>query len=304
MLKAEQKTRQWTHIGWQGIQFPILNDWHLARVQGERKKGYLRVDDDERVRLELRWEKPRQRRGDFASVADQMLGQLEKFSRKKRASFTLRRGVRVATPEGKEFECFETKGDVVSCGCLMRCKTCGRTLLGRVLGRPKEDLKTIAKKIFETLTDHPGEDGLDHWDVYELQFAVPPSYVLQRTKMRTGALEMHFNEKKTELDIRRFGLAGILLRERTLKNFFINNCFKELRPFSYQSAELQVHGHDGVGLTGGNTFRARALSTTGGKRYVHAYAWVCNDRIYIFRMTSKKAEDPLFFELARHVKCH
>ena len=303
-MKAEPKTRHWTGIGWQGIEFPVPDGWHLARVQGERRKGYLRVDDDERVRMELRWEKPRRRPADFGDVADQMLARLEKFSRKKKSLFTVKRDVRVASPAGKEFECFETRGDVASYGCLMRCTVCGRTILGRVMGRPKEDLKPIAKRVFEALTDHPGEDGLDHWNVYDLKFALPPTYVLQRTRLRTGALEMRFNEKKTELDIRRIGLAAVLLKERTLKSFVINALYKELRGYDYQSAELQVHEHDGIGITGPKTFRSRMLSTTGGKRYVHAYAWVCDGRIYIFRMVCRQREEPLFFELAAHVKCH
>lgn len=305
MSKTSPKTRQWTRVGWQGIQFSILSDWHLARVQGERAKGYLRVDDDDgHMRLELRWVKPVRRPKRFELVADGMIAQLDKFSRKKRAAFTMRRGVRMASPVGKEYECFETKGDGVSYGCLMRCRTCGRTILVRVLGPAKEDLKTLAKKVFETLTDHPGEDGLDYWDVYDLKFALPSRYMLQGTTLRTGALEMRFTDKKTELDVRRISLAGIVLKDRSLKSFVMEICHKDLRPFDVRTAEMDVHGHDGLGMTGPMTFRARMLSNTGRKRYFHAYAWVCGDRIYVFRMTSKESEDPLFFELADRVQCH
>ena len=304
-MKAKQKTRQWTQIGWQGIRFPILAEWHLARVQGDRNKGYLRVDDDLRVRLELRWEKPAKRPGDFSEIAAGMLAQVEKFGRKKKTAYTLKRETWGASPPDKEFECFETRGEGVSYGCLMRCRTCGRTILGQVLGKPREDLKTIARRVFETLSDHPGEDDLDHWEVYDLRFSLPPRYRLQRTGMRTGALEMQFTDRKTEVDVRRFSLAGILLKEHTLKSFFIDQCYKELRQYDYQSAEVAVKGHDhGVALTGPKTLRARVLSNIGAKRYVHGYAWVCNDKIYMFRMTAANAEEPLFFQLAEHIRCH
>ncbi|NQT20778.1 MAG: hypothetical protein HQ592_13810 [Planctomycetes bacterium] len=306
MSKTSGKTRQWRSVGWQGIRFLILSAWHVARVQGERTEGYLRVDDDDdgRVRLELRWMKPLKRPKSFDVVADSMIAQLDKFSRKKRLAFTTKRRVRVASPPGREYECFETRGEVVSYGCLMRCRTCGRTVLVRVLGLPREDLKTLAKKIFETLTDHPGEDGLDCWDVYDLKFALPPSYMLQGTKLRTGALEMRFTDKKTELDIRRIGLGAVLLKDRTLESFVMELCYKELRPFDVQTAKMDVHGHEGLGITGPMTFRSRMLSNTGRKRYVHVHAWVCDDRIYVFRMTSREREDPLFFELSGRVQCH
>jgi hypothetical protein len=122
--------------------------------------------------------------------------------------------------------------------------------------------------------------------------------------MRTGALELTFNDRKMEVDIRRLGLAKIALKERSLKNFFINYCYKDLKSFQYETAEVQVKGHDGVALTGPKTLHARVLSNLGLKRYVHAYCWVCDDKIYIFKMTSPREEEPLFFELAEHVYCH
>jgi len=304
-LKRKQKPREWSEIGWQGINIPVPADWHLARVQGTREKGYLRVDDDARVRLELRWEKPAKRPPKFSVLADNMLAHLRKFSRNRKAPFSVRRGVRLASPAGKECECFETRGDGVSYGCLARCTTCGRVLLARVTGLPKEDLRPIAGRIFNGINDHPGDDGLDHWNVYDLKFALPPAYKLVRTRLRTGAIELFFTGRKREVDIRRLGLASLMLKDRTLRNLFINYCYKELRYFDYYAREMTVNGHEeGVGLTGPKSLKARLLSNAGGRRFVHGYAWRCDDRIYIFRMTTPDAEDPIFFDLAGRVECH
>ena len=303
-LNLKQAAKKWTVIGWQGLTLPVQADWHLGCVQGTRDKGYVRIDDDERVRAEIRWEKPAKKPEAFSLLADRLLRQMEKFGRKKEA-FTIKRDVRVAAPPGREFECFETKGKVTSYGCLMRCESCGRIILGRVIGTSHDDLKALAAKLFNGMGDHPEADGLDHWDVYDLRFALPPDFELQQTKMRTGALEMLFSSKKKTLDVRRIGLAGIVLKDRTLRNFFINYCYSELKAFAYEAEEIPVRDHPGgVGLTGRQTWRARLLSHNIGKRYVHAYSWLCDDRIYIFRMVSPLAEDPQFFELAEMVLCH
>lgn len=304
-MKRKPKSRQWAEVGWQGINFPVPEDWHLARVQGDRDKGYLRIDDDERARMELRWEKSPRRRPKFSLLADNMLSQLYKLSRNKKAPFTLKRDARLVSPPGRECECFETRGDGVSHGCLMRCTDCGRVIFARIMGQPKEDLKPPAARILEALTDHPGESGLDRWNVYGLIFDLPPEYRLERTRLRIGAIELFFTGRKREIDIRRIGLAGVVLKDHTLRNFFINSCYKELKFFDYYAREMTVNGHEeGVGLTGPKTLKARLLSNVGGRRFVHGYAWRCDDRIYIFRMTSPEAEDPGFFDLAGRVACH
>ena len=303
-MKPKQTTRQWSEIGWQGIRLPVLADWHLARVHGTREKGYIRVDDDERVRAEIRWEKPAKRPERFDRIVDRMLAQMQKLARKK-GGFTIKRGVRLSVSQpGRKFECFETRGDGVSYGCLMRCGTCGRVVLGRVLGTSHEDLRSTAGRMFGMLTDHPGADGLDRWDVYGLKFALPPEFALQETKMRTGALEMRFSHKKKEVDIRRLALAGVVLKDCTLRNFFINYCYKDLKAFNYEAEEIPVRDHPGVGLTGSQSLRTRMLTRTIIKRYVHAFSWLCDDRIYIFRMVTPLAEDPQFFDFAGRIECH
>jgi len=305
-LKLKNKIKGWSEIGWQGIRFPVPEDWHLASVQGNRTKGYLRVDDDESVRLEIRWEKPAKRPEDFGPIAERLLDQMEKFSRRKKSPFTLRRNVPVAAPPGKQYEGFETRGDTDSCGCLTRCAHCGRIVLCRVLGDRRANIRELAKKIFEETVDHPLEDNLDHWNLYGLEFDAPADFVMQSAKMRTGALELSFTGGKKELDIRRLSLASLVLKDRSLKNFFVNYCYKELKYFEYKTAEVELPGknHTAVGLTGKQTLKARLLSHAGGKRFVHAFAWVCDDRIYMFKMTSPLAEDPQFFELAGRVDCH
>ncbi|HUV04071.1 MAG TPA: hypothetical protein VMX94_03070 [Armatimonadota bacterium] len=300
----KQHSRKWTRIGWQGLTIPVPADWHLGCVQGTRAKGYLRIDDDEHARAEIRWEKTAGKPEPFGKLADRMLSQLEKLGRKK-GQYTIKRDIRLASPAGRESTCYEMKGQELSLGCLLRCEKCGRIVIGRLTGGPRDELRGIAVRLFDGLADHPEDDGLDHWDVYDLRFALSPEYELQQTKMRTGSLEMVFTTRKKTVDIRRISLASIVLKERSLKNFFVNYCYGDLKTFDYQAEEIPVKDHpQGVGLFGRQTLKARVLSHNIARKFVHAYSWLCEDRIYIVRMVTPLEEDPEFFELAEKVECH
>ena len=43
------------------MKFDVPADWSLAVVDGDRTNGYVRLDDEDIVRLELKWEKPKGR---------------------------------------------------------------------------------------------------------------------------------------------------------------------------------------------------------------------------------------------------
>gem|GEM_PF-2089564 len=300
----KQHSRKWTRIGWQGLTIPVPADWHLGAVQGTRTKGYARIDDDERARAEIRWENAPGKPEPFDRLADGLLKKLEKLERKK-GQFAIKRGVRLASPPGKESACFEMKGREVSLGCLMRCRECGRIVVGRLTGGSRNELQAIGGRLFDGLSDHPGDDGLDHWDIYDLQFALSPEYELQQTKMRTGSLEMLFTTRAKTVDIRRISLASIVLKERSLKNFFVNYCYGDLKTFDYRAEEIPVKEHpQGVGLTGTQTLKARVLSHSLTRRFAHAVSWLCEDRIYIVRMVTPKEEEPEFFSIVDGVECH
>ena len=47
---------EWTRLAWQGIAFDTPADWCPGQLQGSFETGYLRVEDELNIRLELRWE--------------------------------------------------------------------------------------------------------------------------------------------------------------------------------------------------------------------------------------------------------
>ena len=52
----------WTVFGWAGIQLEIPTTWELSGLSGDQKTGYLRLDDAEMPRLELKWAHTRRKK--------------------------------------------------------------------------------------------------------------------------------------------------------------------------------------------------------------------------------------------------
>ena len=52
---------KWVVTGWHHLSFERPEDWSIGAVSGDFSTGYLRLDDSEMPRFELRWERTRGR---------------------------------------------------------------------------------------------------------------------------------------------------------------------------------------------------------------------------------------------------
>ena len=61
----------WNLFGWAGIQLEIPTTWEISGISGDEKNGYLRLDDAEMPRLELKWAKTRKKKPDLHKTLDE-----------------------------------------------------------------------------------------------------------------------------------------------------------------------------------------------------------------------------------------
>ena len=52
----------WTTFGWAGITLSIPDSWEIAGISGDQKAGYLRLDDENMPRLELKWSESKRKK--------------------------------------------------------------------------------------------------------------------------------------------------------------------------------------------------------------------------------------------------
>ncbi len=294
----------WSFFGWQGLSFEVPDTWSLSRAEGDRRQGYIRLDDGELVRLEARWEKQKSKQP-VAAVVGRYLETLEKAARKKKTRLKLRRGFTLANLPGKECESFSAKGDVDSIGLLSRCDECKRVVLIRVIGRKPEPLERIAKRVFRSMQDHA--TGLERWGVYDMEFRVPAAARLERTFLRAGRLELLFSHKQAEIEILRSGVAELVLRNQTVDQWFRKLYAKRVRSFSLGAPEqTKVRGHEAHLYSGGIRAGRRIASLLIRKRYAHCYLWRCgeSDKLFVVRVTSREPKGETARALAEQVVCH
>ena len=204
----------WTLFGWAGIQLEIPTTWELSGLSGDQKTGYLRLDDAEMPRLELKWAHTRRKKPDLHATLDEYFKLIRK-TYKKSTELSFRRNVNLIKEEEffntKDVIGFSWKGGIRANGLIFH--TGKRITIVQVMGRLKENWRPTVLRIFQSIVDH-GDAPLTLWSAYGLQLGVPKEYKLERQKLLSGYLLFAFVAKPVRFQsaIRLAKLASNRLR--------------------------------------------------------------------------------------------
>ena len=186
----------WTLFGWAGIQLEIPTTWELSGLSGDQKTGYLRLDDAEMPRLELKWAQTRRKKPDLHATLDDYFKLIRK-TYKKGAELSFRRNVNLIKDpeffEGRTVLGFSWKGSIRANGLIFHAGK--RIIIVQVMGRLKENWRPIVLRIFQSIMDH-GDAPQTLWSAYGLKLGVPKEYKLERQKLLSGYLLFAFVAKK------------------------------------------------------------------------------------------------------------
>jgi len=306
---------KWTWFGWQGLSFPVPEDWNLSKISGDARSGLVRLDDGEIVRVEAEW---REVEGGkipgVTALVDRYVEGLTKKASKAGSRLEVRRRIPLL-PEGslpdKEWEVFSWRAEGRAYNLAWRCRTCGRIGLVRVFAKGSEDIGRYAGRVFSGVEDHP-IDGLRLWGVYGMVVRVPEEFRLEEYSLRTGHIRLVFREGDRSLAVERVGLADIMLRGRTLKEWFLGFFDKILRDFERPSFEgTSFLGHPGIRVFAPpKKVWKRPLFPTFNRvrrsRFLRGCVWHCMDTNTIWAVTgtAKERGDLFVEEIVRDVSCH
>ena len=204
----------WTLFGWAGIQLEIPATWELSGLSGDQKTGYLRLDDAEMPRLELKWAHTRRKKPDLHATLDDYFKLIRK-TYKKGTELSFRRNVNFIKEEeffkGRTVLGFSWKGSIRASGLIFH--TGKRITIVQVMGRLKENWRPTVLRIFQSIVDH-GDAPLTLWSAYGLQLGVPKEYKLERQKLLSGYLLFAFVAKPVRFQsaVRLAKLASSRLR--------------------------------------------------------------------------------------------
>ena len=303
-----KKGERWVPFGWQGVSARVPADWTLGAIGGEFRSGYLRLDDPEQPRLEVKWSAAS---ADLDKALEKYLRSLEK-GRGKREVLT-EAGVHLVgqrAKPGKSLRGFRWQGDRQAWGVIWNCEVCRRTVVAQVLGRREEDLAARAREVLLSLEDH-GQEGELAWAVYGLACRVPEGYALEKHKLMSGYIQLEFARGHWRLKVCRWGLASALLGERGIRDWVELENIKR-RDVTWEGYDLEVQGHAAAELRGhrrrlGHGFR-RAME--GFLRLsppvdFALQAWACPESNRVFLVESfQQGEPEVLRRVVGSIRCH
>ncbi len=190
----------WTVFGWAGIQLEIPATWELSGLSGDQKTGYLRLDDGEMPRLELKWAHTRRKKPDLHATLDEYFKLIRKTYKRRGAELSFRRNVNLIKEEeffkGHTVLGFSWKGDIRANGLIFHVGK--RITIVQVMGRLKENWRPTVLRIFQSIVDR-SEASQTLWSAYGLKLGVPKEYKLERQKLLSGYLLFVFVAKPMRL---------------------------------------------------------------------------------------------------------
>lgn len=301
-------SKDWTLFGWEGISFITPNGWDLSLIEGEDRKGYLRIDDSHMARIEVKWERSR---GHFSptKIADRYIQNLKRTV-KKTSDFEVERNVKIKDTQfilkrGKG-EFFIVRQEDLNSYCLAwNCGVCNRVLLMRVLAKSEEDFDGIVGKIYRSLKDHSIR-GMNTWSIYGFLFRLPDDFVLEKRSLLSGRIQLTFKNKQERLQIERLSLADLLLENDSLENWFRNFFRKDLWSFEYRLQKEEGLRHDVLRIDGIAKRKIISFGHLGKKKLLNGYLWKCplSNKIFLLMHINATTNERLLKRLYQQIKCH
>jgi len=302
-------------FGWQGVRGEAPPDWNLGAIGGDRKSGYLRLDDEEMPRLELKWQQP-EGTIDLDKILDTYLRDLRRRTRKQKVHFNVTRGVKILSQRQKrqkDLRGYTFVGEYQAHGIIWHCRSCGRVLISQVLGPEEADLRPLAVRVLGSLEDHTN-DNWDLWAAYGMQFRLPDDFALSSHRLMTGQLELAFERNKRErVTVARWALANVLLKRQSLEEWTAGTYKKRHSDFKLEYKEALYLGHGGVAVISESGRMARFVKDTARASILRqpvpslrCALWHCTHDNKLFAVDSVLLPDhhAVLDYVAKSVKCH
>ena len=314
---------EWTLFGWAGIQLEIPATWEISGISGDEKNGYLRLDDVEMPRLELKWAKARKKKPDLHATLDEYF-KLVRKNYKRGGNVSFRRNVDLIKDEAFLKDCtvlgFSWKGGIRANGLIVHNPDAKRITIVQVMGRLKENWRPTVLRIFQSISDR-GDNKQSVWSAYGLKLAVPNNYTLEKQKLLSGYLLFTFTRgRNRKISIERFGPAEVLLNEfsseqNQLETWFRSKYAKAIRGYGFEVSSHNENDDERITFAGQQTrlydsvpiSPVLILDKLRKRIRLTFYIWHCykSNRIYVVQSIGRnEISEKLAQEVTQSIHCH
>ncbi|HWP30824.1 MAG TPA: hypothetical protein VNK96_03725 [Fimbriimonadales bacterium] len=197
-------------FSWQGISFPVNEDWRPVVFSGTEREGYVRLEGENEGKIQLRW--------NLSRVCPNLERNLAKYfdalkRGAKKRGFVFQGGHENSSPHALLFEWHAgNKGY----GCIAYQSATKHVILLERSGRREDSFKREARILWENLQTYPVEtqaDVLRPWEVYGLSVRLPVKYKLDSFRFLSGRTTLFFRSKGARLKAERWGFAKQLIEK-------------------------------------------------------------------------------------------
>lgn len=267
--------------------------WCPGRLEGDYANGYLRVEDEEAVCLEVRWETAGRRVPPASKLVDKYLKQLRKKTRRSSRDADVVRDMAIRRLNHLDHEAFTWNGEFAAHSVLAVCSETHRVVHVRVFFQEGKTRKSLARKIFGSLTTAP-DDGQTEWSAFGFAFRLPSAWRLEESGLRTGCLRFLFADDNDQLEVVRFSLAGMLLRATPFTRWFRETFRKALKKYRFDLTTTEYRDCPAVRCEGVMRSMARPLGLFRRKKRLTALVWhdAATDKIHVVRLVTTTVDDP------------
>ncbi len=304
----------WARLGWQGISLDVPEDWCPGSLEGDFANGYLRVEDETSVRIELRWETGGRKPAPASQLVDAYLRQTRRKLRRGLPEPSVDRGRSVRELGGIDHEAFTWRsGPGGAHSLILVAPPSQRVVHVRVFFGAAGDDKALARRIFASARAAP-QAVADEWAVFGFRFELPQEWRLEQSSLRTGSLQFVFKAGGDELEVVRQSLAEVTLRgpalrsaERSPLEQWLAGVFaKAAKGFRCTTRADRCREHAAARCAGVLSLRARPLAILRARRHLTALAWHCAeaDKLFAIRCESNRPDDPRVARCADSIACH
>ena len=244
--------QDWHLVGWDGVTVRIPSDWEIGAISSEERGGYLRLDDQEMPRLEIKWNSPT----GFVNLdktVDNYLKQIRQSRKREQQPVQIDREAKVISKRKVRKDTLQTfawHAEQHAYGAAWLCKQCGRVVITQVMGpvdNPK--LSQLAEQVIATITDHH-TGGWKTWAAYDFVVQMPEDFALHKQKLMAGLIEFSFVRETEKVTVARWGMANVALRNHSLDEWTQQQLGKLLRPYGPESEAIEYRGHPALAMTG------------------------------------------------------
>jgi hypothetical protein len=293
-------------FGWQGILLSIPKDWNLSYFTGNFEKGYLRINDLVSVRCEIKWEKTLHS-SSLSLILNNYYKKMKKIADRKKLNFEIKGSLENVKIKNKNIEylTFSWESREICWGVVWYCYICKRIFIIQLLSTGKN---TPYREILSSL-DCEADKYYNIWSVYNLYLKVPKRYFLKESNFRAGLIHLKFSDKKQNISIFWYGLANVVLEEKSLSSWFVENFLDIFTIYKTEEKEIFINGHKGIEIEGVRDSYLRDifskfLLNKVDEKFLKIFLWVCenSNRICILKTSGREIKE--IEEIREGWKCH